>query len=75
MAGVWWVERGQEARDHLEVAAIVWEKGVSWPESRAARRARPGEAASGASSGADQSLVQGCGGPSHDPGSGQCWGV
>lgn len=57
------------------IVAIVWEKGGSWLESWAAGRARLGEAASGGSLGAAQSLVQGCGRPSHDPGNGQCWGV
>lgn len=59
----------------LEVVAIVWERGGSWLESRAAGRAGLGEAASGGSLGAGQSLIQGCGGPSHDSGNGPCWGV
>lgn len=75
MAGAWWVEGGPEARDQLGGCCNSLGERSELAGELGSGRARLGEAASGVSLGAGQSLVQGCGGPSHDSGNGQCWGV
>ena len=75
MAGVRWMEGGLEARDQLGGCCNSLGGGRELAGEPGSRRGRLGEAASGGSSGAGRSLVQGCGGPSHDSGKGQCRGV
>lgn len=74
MAGVWWVEGRPEAKDQLEGCCNSLGERSELAGEPGSRAGQAGEAASGVSFGAGRSLVQGCGGPSHDAGNGQCWG-